>query len=261
MAAPVVINPASARAIVSPFLANRRYVPVIYTDGALQQVGYVEWAPGSALTLDGTSIVQSLITDTTGLAVPMSSMSAPVKSTIDAITAVGGPTAVTRWPQRVFTATAITTLTNSAAETSIVPSGIGNLTIPDTVFSVPGYAFRFEACGTYTNTLTGIIQLKIKVGASVSLLISALALPNLSSKQWYAKGIGTVRSARLLNSFSVFSTESALGTFDDSSFSSSDLTIPAGNQLTDFTAKWAVAAIGSALTVNQLYLELIPPTA
>lgn len=74
MAAPVVINPASAHAIVSPFLANRRYVPVIYTDGTLQQVGYVEWPVDSTLTLDGSSIVQVLPTDSTGQGLPMTAM-------------------------------------------------------------------------------------------------------------------------------------------------------------------------------------------
>lgn len=260
MSAPSVINPALSKALTAPFQAGKCYLPVVRCNGTTQKVDYVEWIPGTIPSLDSTTIVQSLPANSDGLGLPMSSVPT-VKPIVDAINLAGGASAVNRWPQRVYTATAISTLINSAVETSIVPAGLGSLTIPAGVFDVSGYAFRFEACGTYTNTLTGTITLKIKIGASISLTLTSLALPNLTGKQWYARGLGTVRAARLVNSFSVFSSESGLGTFDDSSFAASDVTIAAGPAITDFTAKWAVAAVGSSFTVNQLYLELIPPTA
>lgn len=161
--------------------------------------------------------------------------------------------------RRTFVATSSKTVGNSAAETTLVPSGVGSLVIPSAVFDTPGYSFRFTASGVFTNTIAGAVTLKVKVGSQVTLQISSLALPVLSNKPWYAEGTGTVRSGRTVVSHSMFNYEDATTKMDAVAFSSSSIVVTAGDKTADLTAQWNLVILSAGITVEEMSLDIIPP--
>lgn len=76
MPAPPVINPAPGRPIRAPFLPNKCYTFVVFTDGVNQRTGFVELAPNSTLSRDSTGTLQNLPVGTDGLSLPPSALPA-----------------------------------------------------------------------------------------------------------------------------------------------------------------------------------------
>lgn len=67
----------------------------------------------------------------------------------------------------IFTATADKTVTNTTAETSVVGTGIGSLTLPSNFF-VPGKTVRIAGGGVYSAAFSpGNLTIKIKYGATI----------------------------------------------------------------------------------------------
>lgn len=159
---------------------------------------------------------------------------------------------------RAYAATASKSVANSTAETSCIPTGNGSLTIPTAVFDTPGYTFYFKASGVFSNTATGVITLRVKLGSQVTLQIAGLALPALTTKPWTAEGFGTVRSGRVLVSHAKFDYEDATTKMDSVAFTSSTVTMTAGDKVADMTAQWNLALLGATFTVEELVLDVIP---
>lgn len=68
----------------------------------------------------------------------------------------------------IFTQTADKTVSNSVAETSIIGSGVGNLTLPSNFF-VQGKSIRVRIGGTYSTAIatTPSVLVKVKLGSTV----------------------------------------------------------------------------------------------
>lgn len=66
----------------------------------------------------------------------------------------------------IFTATADKTVNNTTAETSIIGTGIGTITLPANFF-VPGKTIRISGGGAYsTTTVAGNLAIKVKYGTT-----------------------------------------------------------------------------------------------
>jgi len=158
---------------------------------------------------------------------------------------------------RAYIATASTTKSGAATtEGTIIPTGNGSLSIPSAIFDSTGYSFRFEAAGVYTNVLTGVVTLRVKIGSQVT-LSAAVSFPVLSAKTWRASGIGTVRAGRVVYSAAMIEYDNG-GSTDGVVFSSSSVTVAAGAQTVDFTAQWNLVLGGASVTVDQLFLDIVP---
>lgn len=75
----------------------------------------------------------------------------------------------------LFTATADATVANTAAETSILGTGVGTKTLPAN-FLVAGKTIRGKVRGILSDTLTPTINIKVKLGATVIMQTTAVAL-------------------------------------------------------------------------------------
>lgn len=212
------------------------------TNGAQGPSGVV--TVNSPLTNSGTNTAANL---------SVSSASASAAGTMSAADFVK----LSKLSPRAYIATASASKSGAnTTEASIVPAGIGTLVVPSAVFDTTGYSFRFSASGTYTNVLTGVVTIRIKLGSQIT-LSAAVSFPILSSKTWVAQGMGTVRAGRVL--YSVGNIEYDNGsTTDGAVFAVSNITVAAGDQTAAMTAQWNLVLGGASITVDQLNLDIIP---
>jgi len=166
-------------------------------------------------------------------------------------------TKLSKLAARAYIATASASKSGSnTTETSIIPTGAGSLIIPTAVFDATGYSFRFEASGVFTNVLTGVVTLRVKIGSQTT-LSAAVSLPILSARSWKAAGVGTVRSGRVVYSSAMMEFDNGSAT-DGVAFSASNITVAAGDQTVAFTAQWSAVLGGASISVDQLTLDILP---
>lgn len=158
----------------------------------------------------------------------------------------------------IYRATASKTV-NQNSETSLIPTGVGSLSVLSAVFDTPGYGFEMGCAGSYTGTGIAGLTMKVKIGSQISLQLAGLALPGVT-KRFRAVGTGSVRASRVVMSESVFGYDDGTK-FDYQVFSSSQLTIGAGDQVVDFTGQWLSIVGSPSITVDQLWLKIIQPPA
>lgn len=156
-----------------------------------------------------------------------------------------------------YRATSAKTVSGSTKQ-SCIPAGNGTLTVPSTVFDIPGYAFMFEAAGRYTCNGLATISMEVVLGSTVTLSISALALPSVTSRAWMAKGSGTIRASRVLANSAKFEFDDGTK-FEASAFTSQQPTISAGDKVADMQVQWAGVTLGSSsITFEELFLAIVP---
>jgi hypothetical protein len=101
----------------------------------------------------------------------------------------------------LFTAQAVKTITNSASETSMIASGVGNLTLPANFLTL-AKSIRIIGSGLYSTPLAGsAVTIKVKLGSTVIASVTTTALLSLATNKSYSfevnlvcYGIGTVET-------------------------------------------------------------------
>lgn len=150
---------------------------------------------------------------------------------------------------------------SSLTETSVIPSGIGSLTIPSAVFDTPGTSLDFWCCGMFTNNGVAPISIRVKVGSQISLAKLGLVLPNLSNGEWIGHGRGIVRAGRVLSSCAQLGYDDGTTKIDSVVFSRSSLTIPSGSQTCDMSVQWASLVGSPSWSVELMGITITPPPA
>lgn len=150
---------------------------------------------------------------------------------------------------------------NTVAETSMVGTGIGNQTLPASIWKL-GRVLRLNARGVISSTGTPTLRLRYKIGASLLLDIGPVTLPAMT-----AGNHGWDFSADLtMLQFPTNAVDVAVNgimriggsTADLSSSVQSSVPMDASaDALVDLTAQWGTAHASNVLTTSQFFLEVI----
>lgn len=98
-------------------------------------------------------------------------------------------------PRALYIATASQNRNNTAAENSIVGTGVGSLTLPANYYSGAGKALYVTASGYYGNTGTPTLNIKLKHGSTVLAQTGAITTSTGATNwAWHFRGVVTCRS-------------------------------------------------------------------
>lgn len=86
-------------------------------------------------------------------------------------------------PGVLFTQTATGTVANTAAETTLVSTGVGTMTLPAN-FLVAGRSLRIKASGFFSTISTPNVRWRVKLGAVILLDTTTMAESNFSNMHW-----------------------------------------------------------------------------
>jgi hypothetical protein len=94
----------------------------------------------------------------------------------------------------LFTGTSTVTVNNTAAETTLIPSGTGTLTLPANFWTV-GKTLEITAYGDWrTDTVPGTLELRMELGGTLLCTTSAQTMVSTEGAQWKATATVTCRS-------------------------------------------------------------------
>lgn len=170
--------------------------------------------------------------------------------------------ALGRVRRTAYVATTSKTVSNSLTEITAIPAGKGSLIVPGALL-VEGTTFDFDSSGVFGVGVTGLLNLRVKMGSIVTATLMSVDLPKVvSGLKWFARGTGTVRGSNKLVTQAYMDYEDITGKLVSQSFSESEVTInPLQDYTVDFTAQWTIALLASSFTVTQLRLFVTPPPA
>lgn len=163
----------------------------------------------------------------------------------------------------LLTGTASATVANTATETSIIGTGVGDKSLPAN-FWIAGKTVRLHLSGTFSDILTPTLRLRLKLGSTTIVDGTALALPLLAGTQeWRCEcrltcrttgGSGTINgtiwfeynSAAAVGSIDGFNIAPATTTFDTTASGALDLTI-----------EWGTASASNTITATFGSVEVL----
>ena len=145
----------------------------------------------------------------------------------------------------LYSSTADSTAATGTAETSLIGTGLGILTVPANRFQV-GDSFSFNIQGHLTCTNGDELTMKIQFNGVDELVIGPLTMPNVSDLHWEADGFFTIRSLGVggvvMSSFRFTYEENASDKFSGTAVTqSASLDTTVANTL-DIVASWNVSA-------------------
>ena len=95
----------------------------------------------------------------------------------------------------LFTSTATRTQASTAAEVTIVGTGVGSLTLPANFHDAAGSSLYVTSAGYYSNTGTPTINFKLKYGATVLATTGVVTTTTGATNwQWFFRGVVTCRT-------------------------------------------------------------------
>lgn len=161
----------------------------------------------------------------------------------------------------LYTQTNSVSINNSAAETTLLGTGIGTLGIPANMLTV-GKMIRIEMWGSIANTGTPTLQTKIKIGGTTVLDSTAWTMTSITGTQiWKIEAIGTCRSVgaggtvQWIGNFMCNRTTALIHSISMAgSVVTTDTT--AANTI-DATVQWGTAAAANAIVCNSVKIEIL----
>lgn len=165
-------------------------------------------------------------------------------------------------PSVLFTQTQTVTVANTAAETTLVGTGVGSLVIPANSAHV-GSSFSGIAMGPHSASGNPTIQMRVYLNSTVILDTGVVTSGNSSAATWEFRGIVTVRSIGNAGTVMAqgFYMESAGGVNLFGMVNNSPITIDTTiNQTLNVTVQWGTAALGNTIScTNFNYSGWGPP--
>lgn len=163
----------------------------------------------------------------------------------------------------LFTGTTAVTVGNTGTETSLMPSGIGGLTIPAN-FLIPGKTLRIKLKGYYsTTTVPGNVTANFKLGGTTVATTGAdAAVGSLTNLFWEAEidvaCVTTGSSGTAWIQGKVLLEVAALSCDVNGMTNTSTTTLNTTTGLTiDFTWTWGTANASNTITLTNVSVEII----
>lgn len=163
----------------------------------------------------------------------------------------------------LFQQTASVTVGNTAAETTLVGSGVGSVTLPANFFIV-GRTLRVRAAGVISTAAgPGTLNIRIKFGATTIVTTGDVTpVASLSSRRWELQNLITCRTTGATGTviasgdFGVMPTAQGSIARWEAMTGTSTVTIDTtATQACSVTADWSAAAAADTLTATVLVLE------
>lgn len=163
----------------------------------------------------------------------------------------------------IFTQTADKTFNNTAAETSLIGTGVGTVTLPAN-FWAPGKTVRIAGMGYLADTGTPTFTLKVKIGSVVVFNSGAITMPTLTGNQFlFVKAVLTCRTTGATGT--VFCTieaycnngATAVQSFNASVNTATSTVDTTASAALDVTGTWGTANASNAATSNTFTVEIL----
>lgn len=163
----------------------------------------------------------------------------------------------------IFSQTADKTFNTTAAETSMVGTGVGTVTLPAN-FWAPGKTVRLTGMGYLADTGTPTFTLKVKIGSVVVFNSGAITMPTLTGNQFlYIKAVLTCRTTGATGT--VFCTieaycnngATAVQSFNGTVNTATSTVDTTASAALDVTGTWGTANASNAATTNTFTVEVL----
>jgi hypothetical protein len=173
------------------------------------------------------------------------------------ITRTGLNTSAWQSPQIIglYSATSTTTVANTIAQTSLIPAGVGSLTVPAGFFT-PGMSFQLSCGGTFRDNANNT-QITFRLTNSGTLFSTGLlALSNvpLATTAWNISTQFTYTGGTQIITNFTFSYNNGNDMFGFTSQQVNNTFNPLVSNTLDFTVQWAVASVNNTITCNYFTL-------
>lgn len=148
----------------------------------------------------------------------------------------------------IFYQTQRVTLANSAAETTLLGTGVGSLLLP-AGFWIPGATVEFEAWGFYSTTGSPKIEHKIKLNSTVMLDTGLNSAGSASNSQFRLRGMLTcitVGATGTIECQGVYETDA--GDFPMVNSSGPVVVDTTVDTTIDWTGQWDTASVSDTIT-------------
>jgi len=162
----------------------------------------------------------------------------------------------------LYSQTASKTVSNTTAETSLVQSGRGTVTLPAN-FLTAGKTIRLTAYGIYSTTGTPNLRFRVKLGSTfVGTTGNVATANNVSNQAWKVECVITCRSVGVSGTtytigFAMLNTSGTNGVVWDMEAVGTD-TIDTTSPLTlDLLAAWGTANASNTLTCSHIIIEAV----
>lgn len=169
---------------------------------------------------------------------------------------------ITQIPQttassRVFTQTASVTVANTAAETSLVGSGVGSVTLPANFFTI-GKVLRVNGWGYHSAAANPSIEIKIKLGSTIILDTTSVASNNSTNQEIRFESNIVCRTTGASGTVIGQGRYEELTHLDVPMVNTGTATIDTtASQVIDVTAQWSTASSSDSITVTNLTIEYL----
>lgn len=173
------------------------------------------------------------------------------------LTNAGSGNSVWQSPQIIglYSATSSITVANTIVQTSLIPSGVGSLTVPANYFT-PGMSFQLS-CGGFFRDNANNTQITFRLTNSGTLFSTGLlALSNvpLATTAWNISTQFTYVGGTTLTTNFVFTYNGGNDMFGFTSQQSNSVFNTLVPNTLDFTVQWAVANVNNTITCNYFTL-------
>lgn len=211
-------------------------------------------------TTESTSITTGAIRTSGGIGVSKNlnvGGDASINGSLNGLTITGGH----------FAATSDATVANTTTETSIVPSGVGSLSVISNDFTV-GNSFTIHCGGLISNLNNETLTVRIYAGATASTLLATVALstiPASTSQAWHLDINFTVRQLGSASS-AVMHIDADWGQNTDTGGQLFDVKTDELNATTfdtttlntiSVTAQWGAASASNTITCRRFVINVI----
>lgn len=154
-----------------------------------------------------------------------------------------------------FVATASATVANTSAETTIIGTGVGSLTLPADFFSV-GKTLRIKVMGVISNTGTPTINVRMKLGSTTICASGDVTTPaSLSNHLFSAEILLTCRTVGVTGTVFGQGSVQLGGTLSQMPATAAATVDTTGTLAVNVTAQWGAADPANTISVTNAIVE------
>jgi hypothetical protein len=159
-----------------------------------------------------------------------------------------------------YTQTTTKTVANTAAETTLLTSGTGTLTIPANFLSA-GKTIRINVLGTYSDTANPTMNIKVYLGATVVMTTGAITSNNATNQTFEVRGVITCYTTGVSGTvwgqgYLVQTAAASTGRFSMANTAATTIDTTASNTI-NVSVKWGSASASNTITTSVVTVEYL----
>jgi hypothetical protein len=159
-----------------------------------------------------------------------------------------------------YTQTTTKTVANTAAETTLLTSGTGTLTIPANFLSA-GKTIRINVLGTYSDTANPTMNIKVYLGATVVMTTGAITSNNATNQTFEVRGVITCYTTGVSGTvwgqgYLVQTAAASTGRFSMANTAATTIDTTASKTI-NVSVKWGSASASNTITTSVVTVEYL----